>query len=104
MRIEQIETALREGIPFEIATVGGDMHGNTFEWCRDWYRSKLPGGVDPDLPNRSTPRPKNAAGTRRAFDAAVAGPMRGGHAAPPFACASSRSGATITSGFGWRLL
>ena len=26
-----------------------DMHGNTCEWCRDWFHAKLPGGIDPDL-------------------------------------------------------
>ncbi len=26
-----------------------DMHGNIYEWCRDWYHLRLPGGIDPDL-------------------------------------------------------
>lgn len=26
-----------------------DMHGNTYEWCRDWFHIDLPGGADPDL-------------------------------------------------------
>jgi formylglycine-generating enzyme required for sulfatase activity len=26
-----------------------DMHGNIYEWTRDWFHNEMPGGADPDL-------------------------------------------------------
>ncbi|MCC6152657.1 MAG: formylglycine-generating enzyme family protein [Candidatus Hydrogenedentes bacterium] len=38
-----------------------DTLGNVFEWCRDWYHNRLPGGTDPDL--YEVPGNRNVAGS-----------------------------------------
>jgi formylglycine-generating enzyme required for sulfatase activity len=39
-----------------------DMHGNTCEWCRDWFHLRYPGGVDPDLYDAQATATKNRTG------------------------------------------
>lgn len=41
-----------------------DLHGNTCEWCRDWFHIKLPGGIDPDLHDAEATATKNRTGDR----------------------------------------
>ncbi len=39
-----------------------DLHGNTCEWCRDWFHWHYPGGVDPDLHDAQATATKNGTG------------------------------------------
>jgi formylglycine-generating enzyme required for sulfatase activity len=40
-----------------------DMHGNTFEWVRDWYHLDYPGGIDPDLHDAMATATKSESGS-----------------------------------------
>jgi formylglycine-generating enzyme required for sulfatase activity len=74
-----------------------DMHGNVFNWRRDWFHTRYRGGVDPDPGAPMTALRAMAVAACRARAAADAGPTKDGPAGRASGCVTSRKGGQTLS-------
>jgi len=54
--------AHRVGVKVANAWGFHDLHGNVWEWCRDWYKKNLPGGTDPEVTTKAARRVRRGGG------------------------------------------